>query len=108
MLLGVKAVIAESFERIHRSNLVGMGILPLEFIPGQNLQTLGLDGSEKFTINHPEVISPGKVLQVKALSITGKETYFDVKLRIDTLNEIQYFKDGGIMNTILKDLIVSR
>ena len=108
MLLGVKAVIAESFERIHRSNLVGMGILPLEFIPGQNLQTLGLDGSEKFTINHPEVISPGKVLQVKALSITGEETYFDVKLRIDTLNEIQYFKDGGIMNTILKDLIVSR
>lgn len=108
MLLGVKAVIAESFERIHRSNLVGMGILPLEFLPGENLQTLELHGSEKFSINNTDGIFPGKILQVKALSTTGKETYFDVKLRIDTLIEIQYFKDGGIMNTILKDLIASR
>ncbi len=107
MLLGVKAVIAESFERIHRSNLVGMGILPLEFLPGENSKTLGLDGSEKFTINHTEVIFPGKILQVKAVNMNGKEIYFEVKLRIDTIIEIQYFKDGGIMNTILKELIDS-
>jgi len=108
MLLGVKAVIAESFERIHRSNLVGMGILPLEFLPGENLKTFGLDGSEKFTINNTEAISPGKILQVKALSSNVEEINFDVKLRIDTFIEIQYFKDGGIMNTILKEFIASR
>ncbi|PKO06720.1 MAG: aconitate hydratase AcnA [Chloroflexi bacterium HGW-Chloroflexi-3] len=107
-LLGVKAVIAESFERIHRSNLVGMGILPLEFLPGENIITLGLDGSEKFTINNTEDIFPGKIHQIKAVNNNGKQIYFDVKLRIDTLIEIQYFKDGGIMNTILKDLIATR
>jgi len=104
-LLGVKAVIAESFERIHRSNLVGMGILPLQFMSAENLKTLGLDGSEKYTISITEDIFPGKTLQVKATTINGTEVNFDVKLRIDTLNEIQYFKDGGIMNTILFELI---
>lgn len=104
-LLGVKAVIAESFERIHRSNLVGMGILPLKFMPGENLKTYGLNGSEKFTVINSENIYPGKILQVKAKSIDGKEINFEVKLRIDTLNEIQYFKDGGIMNTILFELM---
>ena len=105
LLLGVKAVIAESFERIHRSNLVGMGIFPLQFLPGENLKNLGLNGSEKFTINITEDISPGKALHVKAINSNGSEINFDVVLRIDTLNEIQYFKDGGIMNTILFELM---
>lgn len=105
MLLGVKAVIAESFERIHRSNLVGMGILPLQFMPGEKFETLGLDGSEKFTVNNTEVIFPGKTLHVKAINSNGTEINFDVVLRVDTLNEIQYFKDGGIMNTILFELM---
>ncbi len=105
MLLGVKAVIAETFERIHRSNLVGMGILPLEFMPGENLKAFGLYGSEKFTINNTEDIFPGKTLQVQATTSNGEKIRFEVKLRIDTLIEIQYFKDGGIMNTILFDLM---
>lgn len=105
MLLGVKAVIAESFERIHRSNLVGMGILPLQFMPGENLKTFGLDGSEKFTIHSTEDISPGKILQVQATTSNGTKVNFEVQLRIDTLIEIQYFQDGGIMNTILFELM---
>jgi aconitate hydratase len=105
MLLGVKAVIAESFERIHRSNLVGMGILPLQFMPGENLKTFGLDGNEKFTIHSTEDISPGKILQVQATTSNGTKVNFEVQLRIDTLIEIQYFQDGGIMNTILFELM---
>lgn len=107
MLLGVKAVIAESYERIHRSNLVGMGILPLEFLQGQNLKSLVLNGEEKYTIMDLENIQPGKLLRVQAINKEGKTVEFQVKLRIDTLTEIQYFLDGGIMNTILFELLKS-
>jgi len=105
MLLGVKAVIAESFERIHRSNLVGMGILPLEYLPDQNQSSLGLTGEEKFNIQDLDNIYPGKIINVEARKENGEVILFQVKLRIDTLIEVQYFKDGGIMNTILIDLI---
>ncbi|HSM23597.1 MAG TPA: aconitate hydratase AcnA [Anaerolineaceae bacterium] len=107
MLLGVKAVIAESFERIHRSNLVGMGILPLEYLSGENLKTLALNGEEKYTILDLENIQPGKLLRIQAINNLGKPTEFLVKLRIDTQAEIQYFKDGGIMNTILFEMLES-
>lgn len=105
MLLGVKAVIAESFERIHRSNLVGMGVLPLQFLPGENLSVLGLDGTEKYTISNLADITPGKLIQVVAEKEDGTKIQFSVRLRIDTLIEVQYFKDRGIMNTILYELI---
>lgn len=107
MMLGVKAVIAESFERIHRSNLVGMGILPLEFLPPENRETLSLQGNEKYTISGLEEIIPGKILTVKAQTPNGNLIQFQVKLRIDTEIEVQYFKDGGIMNTILFGLLDS-
>jgi aconitate hydratase len=107
MLLGVKAVIAESFERIHRSNLVGMGILPLQFLPPENAKTLRLTGNEKFTFTELENITPGKILSVYASDGNRPTIRFDVKLRIDTNIEIQYFTDGGIMNTILYELIHS-
>jgi aconitate hydratase len=83
-LLGVKAVIAESFERIHRSNLVGMGVLPLVFKDGQNRQSLGLDGSELFTITGIEHITPRRTLQVKAVKADGREIRFAVTARLDT------------------------
>jgi len=105
MLLGVKAVIAESFERIHRSNLVGMGILPLEYLPDQNQSSLGLTGEEKFNIQDLDNIYPGKIINVEARKENGEVILFQVKLRIDTLIEVQYFRDGGIMNSILIDLI---
>ncbi len=105
MLLGIKAVIAESFERIHRSNLVGMGVLPLQFLPGENLNSLGLDGTEKYTITDLADLTPGKIIQVVAEKEDGRKTQFSAKLRIDTLIEIQYFRDRGIMNTILFELL---
>ena len=105
MLLGVKAIIAESFERIHRSNLVGMGILPLEFLPPENAVSLSLTGNEKYTISGLDSIYPGKILLVNAKRDNGDIVQFKVKLRIDTQIEVQYFMDGGIMNTILFDLL---
>jgi aconitate hydratase len=104
MLLGVKVVLAESFERIHRSNLVGMGVLPLEFLPDQNASSLNLDGTEIFTFTDIEPLQPGKLISVKAEKSNGTIIKFDARLRIDTLIEIKYFKDGGIMNSILLDL----
>lgn len=105
MLLGVKAIIAESFERIHRSNLVGMGILPLEFLPSENVVSLSLNGNEKYTITGLDGIYPGKILVVNAKRDNGDIVQFKVKLRIDTHIETQYFMDGGIMNTILFSLL---
>ncbi|MFN4242796.1 MAG: aconitate hydratase AcnA [Tepidisphaerales bacterium] len=100
MLLGVKAVIAESFERIHRSNLVGMGVLPLQYLPGQNRETLGLTGEEVFDIHVPNDLKPGQTLTVSA---GGKR--FDVRCRIDTPVEIEYYRNGGILQTVLKTLL---
>jgi len=100
-LLGVKAVIAESYERIHRSNLVGMGVLPLEFINGQNRQSLGLTGFETFEITGiAEAIESGK----KIAHVKAGERTFDVKVRIDTPREVEYFRSGGILPYVLRQL----
>ena len=101
-LLGVRAVIAESFERIHRSNLVGMGILPLQFAPGQNAATLGLNGKERFDI--PGLAAMPKELTVTATSDDGKTKSFKVLVRIDTPQEHQYYRHGGILEYVLRQL----
>jgi aconitate hydratase len=105
MLLGVKAVIAESFERIHRSNLVGMGVLPLVFKDGQSAESLGLDGSETFHIGGIEDIKPRKVLQIKAINENGHETDFEVIARLDTEVEVGYFENGGILPFVLRRIL---
>ena len=105
-LLGVKAVIAESFERIHRSNLVGMGVLPLQFINGQNAPTLQLDGHEVLDIpGIDDHLRPGQMLKVTARHPDGREIEFEVLCRIDTGNEVDYFKAGGILHYVLRDLL---
>jgi aconitate hydratase len=105
-LLGVKAVIAESFERIHRSNLVGMGILPLQYLPGQTADTLGLTGTETFDIVGISggTLKPQAVLTVRATDSTGRQKSFDVISRVDTPVEVRYFENGGILQTVLRDM----
>jgi aconitate hydratase len=106
LLLGVRAVIAESYERIHRSNLVGMGVLPLEFLPGQNADTLGLSGEETYTIQGlSDGLAPGKQFNVEAISPEGKVTRFQVKARLDTDLEVEYFRNGGILHTVLRNMV---
>ncbi|QIO04999.1 aconitate hydratase AcnA [Acinetobacter shaoyimingii] len=105
-LLGIKAVIAESFERIHRSNLVGMGVLPLQFIDGQNRQSLNLTGHEQLSIlGLSDDIRPLQTLDVEVKRQDGSVDQFKVLCRIDTLNEIEYFKAGGILHYVLRNLI---
>lgn len=95
---GVKAVIVVSFERIHRSNLAGMGILPLEFLKDQNAETLGLTGFERYTINlTPDNLKVGQVLEIEALKEDGTSTTFQATLRLDTDVEIQYYLNGGVL-----------
>jgi len=107
-LLGVKAVIAESFERIHRSNLVGMGILPLEFKPGDSWQSLGLTGREVYDITGiEEGLEPHKTLTVTATRDDGSQVTFEVTARLDTPVEVEYYKNGGILQTVLRKLIRS-
>ena len=101
-LLGVKAVIAENFERIHRSNLVEMGVLPLEFTNGQTADTLGLTGREHFTITGiANGFTPGKLLEVKA-ELNGKVTSFQAKARVDSAVEVDYLRHGGILPYVLR------
>ena len=102
MLLGVKMVIAESYERIHRSNLVGMGILPLQFKDGQNPAVLGLDGSESFAVTIDNSIRPMQTITVEATKTDGTTITFDTTLRIDTPVEIDYYRNGGILHTVLR------
>lgn len=105
LLLGVKAIIAESYERIHRSNLAGMGVLPLQFKPNQNAQTLGLKGDEIYSIkNIGKDIYPGKEVMIEARSQDNSVITFTALVRLDTPKEIQYYLNGGIMNTILAQL----
>jgi len=104
-LLGVKAVITQSFERIHRSNLVGMGVLPLVFLPGDSAQSLSLDGSETYSISGIADIEPRKQLQVRAVKTDGSEIRFEVTARLDTDIEVDYFKHGGIMPYVLRKII---
>ncbi len=103
-LQGIRAVITESFERIHRSNLVGMGVLPLQFLPGENAGTLGLVGDEEFSIDNVSSIQPGQKVTVK-VSKDGKERSFTVLSRIDTPNEVEYFNNGGILPYVLRQAI---
>lgn len=107
MLLGVKAAIAESFERIHRSNLIGMGILPLQFLEGQNAQTLGLDGTERYSISgitFSDGVPEEELVHVIATKKNGDEVHFDALVRIDTPTEGKYYVNGGILQYVLRDL----
>jgi aconitate hydratase len=104
MLLGVRTVIAESFERIHRSNLVGMGVLPLQFAEGENATSLGLDGSETFSISGVADIQPRQDVDVQVTRADGSTSNFTARCRIDTFNELEYFKAGGILHYVLRRL----
>jgi aconitate hydratase len=104
LLLGVRAVIAESFERIHRSNLVGMGVLPMQFLPGENRESLGLTGFEDYTITGiPEAVASGGRARVWAKSDAGEKT-FEVLVRIDTPQEAEYYRNGGILPYVVRQL----
>lgn len=107
-LLGVKAVVAESYERIHRSNLIGMGVLPLQYLDGQSAQSLGLKGDEVFTITGITELnkaSNGAIPSTVAVDASGKK--FTAKVRIDTPGEADYYRHGGIMQYVLRSLISS-
>lgn len=105
-LLGVKAVIADSYERIHRSNLVGMGVLPLEFLPGENADTIGLDGTETFSITGiEEGLSPSKKLKATAVKSDGTVVNFEVIARLDSDIEVAYYLNEGILHYVLRDFL---
>jgi aconitate hydratase len=103
--LGIKAVIAASYERIHRSNLVGMGVLPLQFSDGQSAQSLGLTGEEVFEIpSLDDNLKPRSIVQVNATAADGTKKTFSAVVRIDTPVEIDYYRNGGILPTVLRKL----
>jgi aconitate hydratase len=104
-LLGARAVIAESYERIHRSNLIGMGVLPLEFKQGQTRESLGLTGHEIFSIDGVASLAPGKVISVHAKSEDGKEKQFTATARVDTPEEVSYYRHGGILQYVLRQML---
>jgi len=105
-LLGVRAVIAESYERIHRSNLVGMGVLPLEFQAGESQESLGLQGNEVFDIEGlDDQLKPRQAITVKAVSPDGRKTSFQTTVRIDTPVEVDYYRNGGILQAVLRKLL---
>jgi aconitate hydratase len=106
-LLGVRAVIAESLERIHRSNLVGMGVLPLTFKPGQNAASLGLDGTETFDIAVDDNVKPRQDITVTATKKDGSKITFNTICRIDTPVEVEYYRNGGILHTVLRKMAVA-
>ena len=109
-LLGVEVVIAESFERIHRSNLIGMGVLPLQFPEGQNAESLGLDGTETFSVTGVTAMNEGttpKTVEVVATREDGTEVRFDAVVRIDTPGEAEYFRNGGILQYVLRSLVAA-
>jgi aconitate hydratase len=106
-LLGVKAVLVESFERIHRSNLVGMGVLPLQYLPGESADTFNLDGTEVFDITGLEPLNRGETVPKVTLHVTranGEQFDFDARLRIDTPTEAEYYRHGGVLNFVLRQL----
>jgi len=104
-LQGVRAVIAETYERIHRSNLIGMGILPLQFKSGESAESLGLDGTETFDVNADDSMKAGAMVSVVATKSDGSKVEFEAESRADTPVEIQYLRDGGILATVLKNLL---
>ena len=101
-LLGVKAVIAESYERIHRSNLIGMGVLPLQFPEGQTAESLGLTGEETFTVTGITAMNEGPV--PRTVTVQADEKEFQARVRIDTPGEAEYYRHGGIMQYVLRQL----
>src|SRR5687767_11354324 len=103
LLLGVRAVIAESFERIHRSNLIGMGVVPLQFPDGESVESLGLTGEEVIDVGDLEN-GEAKSVEVKASKDGGEDVTFEARVRIDTPNEVLYFQNGGILHRVLRDL----
>jgi aconitate hydratase len=106
ILLGVRAVLAESFERIHRSNLVGMGVLPMEFLAGENLDSLGLTGLEIFDIEGlAQTFEPRKKMKVRARKADGKEISFTAVARVDTPFEVAYYQHGGILQYVLRQML---
>jgi aconitate hydratase len=104
-LLGVRAIIAESFERIHRSNLVGMGVLPLQFINGENIASLNLTGNEKYDILNLDELTPNKEIKVIATKNNGAKLKFNVIARLDSLMEIAYYQNGGILQYVLRSIL---
>jgi aconitate hydratase len=102
LLLGVKAAIAVSFERIHRSNLIGMGVLPLTFEAGQDPKTLGIDGTETFDIAIDDNVQPRQKIAVIARKADGKEIKFNTVCRINTPVEVEYYRNGGILHAVLR------
>ena len=104
-LLGVRAVIAESFERIHRSNLIGMGVLPLQFMPGDSWESLGITGSERFDIDVDDSLTPGGRVRVKATDSAGRSIGFDTIARADSPVDVRYYRNGGILHTVLRDML---
>jgi aconitate hydratase len=104
-LLGIRAVIAESYERIHRSNLVGMGVLPLQFLPGESVASLGLSGRESFTIAGMAELEPRQVVTIHARSDAGgSERTFEAIARLDGPIEVEYLRQGGILPAVLRRL----
>jgi aconitate hydratase len=101
----VRAVLAESFGRIHRSNLVGMGILPLQFLPGESAQSIGIDGTERFDLEGLALLGPGQQLAVAMRASDGSIRRFSVLVRIDTPNELQYYRHGGILPFVLRQFV---
>jgi aconitate hydratase len=109
-LLGVRAVLVESFERIHRSNLVGMGLLPLQYLPGETAETLGLNGTEIISITGLEPLNHGETVNTVTMHVTrvdGSTFTFEARLRIDTPTEAEYYRHGGVLNFVLRQLAAS-
>jgi aconitate hydratase len=107
-LLGIRAVIAESYERIHRSNLIGMGVLPLQFLDGQNPASLGLTGRERYDFRGiARGLAPGGTVQVKAQDAAGRTVSFEARVRLDTPIELEYYRHGGILPYVLRQLLKS-
>jgi aconitate hydratase len=109
-LLGVRAVLVESFERIHRSNLVGMGLLPLQYLPGESAETLGLNGTEIISITGLEPLNHGETVNTVTMHVTredGSQFTFEARLRIDTPTEAEYYRHGGVLNFVLRQLAAS-
>jgi len=104
-LLGIEAVIATSFERIHRSNLVGMGVLPLTFAEGESHESLGLDGTESYSIPVSDDVQPLQMLTVTSLHPNGTTLTFQTQVRLDTPVEVEYYRNGGILHTVLRQLV---
>jgi len=108
LLLGVRAVIAESYERIHRSNLVGMGVLPLQFLPGETAAALGLTGRETYDVEGIAAgLAPGKRITVRAHGEDGKVKTFQVVARVDTPDDVEYYRHGGLLPYVLRGMLAT-